>query len=119
MDTTPLVSSMTVKMFPDVGPRSLRSAEAGAEDEQLDEARNLALIRSGVMPKMNTDGLWNYAARLEFYARLQQENPAAFADMAPDKMEMLTRWTDALAQQDTQFGRNRQIGRTGVEGVGE
>jgi hypothetical protein len=119
VDTTPLVSSMTVKMFPDVGPRALRSAEAGAENERQDEARNLALIRSGVMPKMNTEGLWNYAARLQFYVELQQQNPACFDDMAPDKRDMLARWTAALAQQETQYGRNRSIGRTGVEGVGE
>jgi hypothetical protein len=37
--------------------------------------------------------------------------------MAPDKSMMLDKWLEALEQQATQFGKNREIGRTGVEGV--
>jgi hypothetical protein len=51
------------------------------------------------------------------YQSMQQENPAVFADMAQDKAEMLQRWIRALQQQVTQYGENKQIGRTGVEGV--
>lgn len=119
VDTTPIVSSITLKMFPDIGPRALRSAEAGLSDELKDEAGNLAMIRAGVMPLMNTDGLWNYQARREMYARMESENPAVFADMGEDKRELLARWLGALEQQAVQFGSNRTIGRTGVEGVGE
>lgn len=119
VDTAPVVSDVLCKLFPDVGPRALRSAEAGRLGEEQDEAKNLAMIRAGVMPVMNTDGLWNYGARLEMYRRMQAENPAVFGDMAPDKLDMLQRWMAALEQQNTQFGENRAIGRTGVEGVGE
>ena len=46
------------------------------------------MIRNGVMPQMDTRGLWNYEARLGMYQRMQEENPAVFQDMAPDKAEM-------------------------------
>jgi hypothetical protein len=67
---------------------------------------------------MDTYGKWNYAARLQFYQQLQEENPDAIAEMSPTSQELLNRWIAALEQQNTQYGENAQIGRTGVEGVG-
>jgi hypothetical protein len=66
---------------------------------------------------MDTEGNWNYAARLQWYQQLKGQNPAVFDDMAPDKRAMLEQWLTAMAQQATQFGENRAIGRTGTEGV--
>lgn len=70
------------------------------------------------MPQMDTDGRWNYEARLQFYQQMQQENPDAIAEMSPKSQEMLQQWIAALQQQQTQYGENAQIGRTGVQGVG-
>ncbi len=118
IDSTPLISNALLKLFPDVGASALRTNEAAAASEAEAEIQNLIKIRAGVMPAMNTDGAWDYAARLGFYQKLLQDNPQALADLPPDRQEMLQRWTAALAQQQTQFGENREIGRTGVEGVG-
>jgi len=118
IDSTPLISNALLKLFPDVGASALRTNEAAAASEAEAEIQNFIKIRAGVMPQMNTDGAWDYAARLGFYQKLLQDNPQALADLPPDRQEMLQRWTAALAQQQTQFGENREIGRTGVEGVG-
>lgn len=115
---SPLIASGMRKLFPDIGDSALRTEEAGMRDEREAETQNLLKIRAGVMPQMNTDGAWNYEARLAFYTELQAANPNVFADMPPDRLEMLQSWTEALAQQAQQFGRNRMIGKTGVEGVG-
>jgi hypothetical protein len=104
-------------MFPALGSKIVKREAVAMQDELQEEAKNLGMIRNGVMPTMDTRGLWNYEARLGMYQQMQQENPAVFADMAQDKAEMLQRWVQALQQQVTQFGENRQIGRTGVEGV--
>ena len=69
------------------------------------------------MPQMNTEGGWNYAARLQFWKDLQTNNPEAIATMSPTSQQMMQQWLDALNQQQTQFGENAQIGKTGVEGV--
>lgn len=118
IDSTPLISNALLKLFPDVGAAALRTGEAAAASEAEAEAMNLVKIRAGVMPLMNTDGAWDYAARLGFYQKLLEGNPQVFADLPPDRQQMLQQWTAALAQQQTQFGENREIGRTGVEGVG-
>ena len=118
VDTNPLVSGTLCRLFPDMGPRALRSAEAAQTDELEDEANNLVKIRAGVMPRMNTDGLWNYAARLQMYEQMRANDPHVFDDMGQDKLALLERWLSALSQQATQFGKNREIGKTGVEGVG-
>ena len=52
-----------------------------------------------------------------YFQQLQQENPDAIAEMSPTSQEMMQRWLAALEQQNTQFGENAEIGRTGVEGV--
>ena len=117
IDTSPVVAEIMTNMFPALGSKIVRKEAVAMGEELEDEAKNLGMIRNGVMPQMDTRGLWNYEARLGMYQRMQQENPAVFQDMAPDKAEMLQRWIMALQQQVTQYGENKQIGRTGVEGV--
>jgi hypothetical protein len=117
IDTSPVVAEIMTSMFPALGSKIVRREAVAMGEELKDEANNLGMIRNGVMPVMDTRGLWNYEARLGMYQSMQQENPAVFADMAQDKAEMLQRWIRALQQQVTQYGENKQIGRTGVEGV--
>ena len=117
INTETVVAEIMTSMYPALGSKIVKKSAAALTDELRDEANNYALIRTGVMPIMDTRGLWNYQARLGMYQQMLQENPAVFQDMAPDKAEMLGRWTAALEQQVTQFGENKQIGRTGVEGV--
>ena len=38
--------------------------------------------------------------------------------MSPTSQDMMNRWIAALQQQQTQYGENAEIGKTGVEGVG-
>jgi hypothetical protein len=117
IDTSPIARELVTNMFPGIGGKLVKKEAVAMQDELQDEAKNYALIRSGVMPVMNTQGLWNYQARLGMYEQMRNQNPAVFSDMAPDKAMMLDKWLEAMEQQMTQFGENKQIGRTGVEGV--
>jgi hypothetical protein len=117
IDTTPIAKELAMNMFPGIGRQLVKKEAVAMQDELQDEAKNYALIRSGVMPTMNTAGLWNYQARLGMYEQMRNQNPAVFSDMAPDKAMMLDKWLEAMEQQATQFGKNREIGRSGVEGV--
>lgn len=117
IDTTPIAKELVMNMFPGIGGKLVKKEAVAMQDEMQDEAKNYALIRSGVMPVMNTQGLWNYQARLQMYEQMRSQNPAVFADMAPDKAMMLSKWLEALEQQATQYGANKEIGRSGVEGV--
>jgi hypothetical protein len=92
----------------------LRPVDQAESDELLDEARNLTLIRAGVMPQLNTEGTWNYQLRFDWYTNQMTENPAIFDDMGPDKRQLLMKWLGGLQQQATQFGKNVEIGRTGI-----
>ena len=118
VDTEPVVKQCFAMLFPELADKSFKSADRLTQDDIADEKRNFALIKAGVMPEMNTDGGWNYEARLGFWQQLQQENPDAIAEMSPTSQDMMNRWIAALQQQQTQFGENAEIGKTGVEGVG-
>lgn len=117
LDTHPILMDAVRKLLPGVAKASMRTPGEMAADDIKDEMQNFVQIKAGVMPQMDTEGRWNYQARLEFYRNLQQENPAAFEEMGEASREMLQRWMEALEQQATQFGANAEIGRTGVEGV--
>jgi hypothetical protein len=117
IDTTPIAKELAMNMFPGIGRQLVKKEAVAMQDELQDEAKNYALIRSGVMPTMNTAGLWNYQARLGMYEQMRNQNPDVFSDMAPDKAMMLDKWLEAMEQQATQFGKNKEIGRSGVEGV--
>ena len=103
--------------MPGVAKASMRTPGEMAADDVKDEMQNFVQIKAGVMPQMDTEGRWNYQARLDFYRNLQEQNPAAFEEMGETSREMLQRWMEALGQQAQQFGANAEIGRTGARGV--
>ena len=117
VDTLPVLRHVMRQLWPEVSGEAMRSPEQLTANDVEEEKRNFALIKAGVMPRMDTQGRWNYGARLQFYQQLQEENPDAIAEMSPVAQENLQRWMQALEQQNTQFGENAEIGRTGVEGV--
>jgi len=117
VDTMPVLRHVMRQLWPEVSGEAMRSPEQLTANDVEEEKRNFALIKAGVMPQMDTQGRWNYGARLQFYQQLQEENPDAIAEMSPAAQENLQRWMQALEQQNTQFGENAEIGRTGVEGV--
>ena len=117
VDTLPVLRHVMRQLWPEVSGEAMRSPEQLTANDLEEEKQNFALIKAGVMPRMDTQGRWNYGARLQFYQQLQEENPDAIAEMSPMAQENLQRWMQALEQQNTQFGENAEIGRTGVEGV--
>ena len=118
VDTEPVVRQCFTMMFPELADKSFKSGDQLTQDDIADEQENFVKIKAGVMPQMNTDGGWNYAARIQFWQQLQQENPDAIAEMSPASQDLMNRWIQALQQQDTQYGQNAEIGKTGVQGVG-
>lgn len=119
IDTDPIIDVSMRSLYPDVSEDTLITADRASEREAEEEARNLMKIRAGVMPVMDTEGNWDYQGRLAWYEQLSAENPEVFRDMPPDKYAMLQEWLKAMAQQATQFGENRTVGRSGsgeVEG---
>ena len=117
VDTSPVVRHVMHQMWPEISLDALKTAEEVQGRDIEEEKRNFTLIKAGVMPQMDTSGRWNYGVRLQWWQQLQQENPDAIAEMSPASQEMMQRWLQALQQQNTQYGENAQIGRTGVEGV--
>lgn len=117
VDTSPVLRHALSALFPEVSKRSIKSAEQLRSDDLADEQENFVKIKSGVMPQMNTEGGWNYGARLQFWYDLRATNPEAIETMSPKSQEMMQQWLEALKQQQTQFEKNAQIGKTGVEGV--
>lgn len=118
VDTAPVLRHALFALFPEVSKKSIKTAEELQGEDIRNEQENFVKIKSGIMPEMNTEGGWNYAARLQWWQQMQEENPDAFAEMSPRSQEMMQQWLAALEQQNTQYGENREIGRTGVKGVG-
>lgn len=114
LDTTPYIQAAFRSIFPYMADDVLRDVKQAESDELLDEARNLVLIRAGVMPQMDTDGNWNYQLRRAWYDQMAEANPQIFADMGTEKQAILQQWLEGLEQQATQFGENVEIGRTGI-----
>ena len=119
MDRLPILRSVMSQLFPEVADESFRSPEELTADDVKDEQDNFVKIKAGIAPAVDTDGKWNYAARLGFYQRLQQENPDAIAEMSDVSQGIFQRHIQALEQQARQYGENAEIGRTGVAGVAE
>lgn len=117
IDPDPVIDVTFRSLYPDISEDSLITADKASVRELEEEARNLISIRAGVMPTMDTEGNWNYQARLQWYQELKEQNPSVFADMPPDKLAMLEEWLKALSQQAVQFGANRTVGRSGAAGV--
>lgn len=117
MDRLPILRSVMSQMFPEIADESFRSPAELTADDVKDEQDNFVKIKAGIAPAVDTEGKWNYAARLEFYQRLQQENPDAIAEMGEVSQAIFQRHVQALEQQARQYGENAAIGRTGVRGV--
>jgi len=117
VDTSPFVRHFFTMLFPEMANTALKSPDALLADDEKDEEQNFVKIKAGIMPRMDTEGRWNYRARLEWHTRMQQENPDAIAEMPPAAQDNYQRWIAALQQMDTQYGENAEIGRTGVRGV--
>ena len=117
IDRGPVVRNAFLQLFPECQGASFRSPDAMRADDIDDEEKNFVKIKAGIMPQMDTEGKWNYAARLEWHQRMQQENPDAIAEMSPQSQDIYQRWIQALEQMNTQFGENAEIGKTGVRGV--
>ena len=117
IDRGPVVRNAFLQLFPECQGASFKSSEEIIGDDLKDEEQNFVKIKAGIMPQMDTEGKWNYAARLEWHQRMQQENPDAIAEMSPASQDIYQRWIQALQQMNTQFGENAEIGKTGVRGV--
>ena len=100
---------------PQIARQIIRTDAAANDRELADEARNYKDIRAGMIPKMATDGSWNYGLRQQFYDQMVQQDPTVFDDMSPQKHKNLAEWINGLAFQAQQHGKNVQIGRTGVK----
>lgn len=116
-DTYPALVSLIRSLMPEISEESMRDPNQMSSSEIEEEEGNFIKIKAGIMPKINADGNWNYATRLAYYQRLQEENPQALQDMTPASQQMLQQWLQALTQQDRQYGVNADIGRSGVDGV--
>ncbi len=116
-DRSPIIRNVMANLFPEMAETSFKSAEQLTQNDIKDEQQNFIKIKAGIMPQMDTEGKWNYQARLDFYRQLEQTNPAAIQEMSPTSQEIFNNWIQALEMQERQFGENARIGRTGVEGV--
>ena len=113
VDTAPILRTAVRALFPDVGEEALRTLEDSKRADLEDEEANFVKIKSGLRPQMDVEGNWDYAARLAFWQRLMQENPAALQDMPPEAQAFAQEWIAALQQQSRQFGPNAELGKTG------
>lgn len=117
MDRLPVLRAVMANLFPEIADASFRSPDELTADDVKDEEQNFVKIKAGIAPAIDTEGKWNYQARLGFYQQLQQENPQAIAEMSEISQQIFQRHVAALQQQARQFGENAAIGRTGVAGV--
>lgn len=117
VDTTPLALRATRVLFPDLSDEMMQSPNALNDREISAEEENYLKIRAGLKPKMDTEGRWDYVARLGFWQRLEQENPEALAQMGEAEATFAQQWVAALKQQAEQFGENAALGRTGSKAV--
>ena len=117
LDRGPVVRNAFLQLFPECQGASFRTAEELRGDDYADEEQNFVKIKAGILPQMDTEGKWNYQARLAWHQRMQEENPDAIAEMGERSQVLYQQWLDALNQMQTQFGENAEIGKTGVRGV--
>ena len=117
MDRLPVLRAVMANLFPEIADASFRSPDQLTADDVKDEEQNFVKIKAGIAPAIDTEGKWNYQARLGFYEQLQQENPQAIAEMSEVSQQIFQRHVAALQQQAQQYGENAAIGRTGVAGV--
>jgi hypothetical protein len=116
IDTSPIAAQAVMALMPNLPRGTIKVREAAAKDELAAERDNLKLIRFGFRPDMNTQGKWDYAARRQMYRDMEAENPQVFLDMGDDKKKILMDWWAGLEQQEVQFGANKEIGKSGMQG---
>lgn len=115
LNMTPLVKAITRGLFPHHADDALQLGNDGQQGEWENERDNYLALRAGVTPRMVDDGTWNYDMRLQFYVELLEGNPQALDDLGQDKRAGIENWIKFLQQQATQYGENRETGRTGVK----
>jgi len=113
IDTGPIVASLLWWLSPALAESSLRDQEAARMDEIEDETKQYGKVRAGLEPELPDDGSVNYELRLQFYQQVQQMNPEAFNDLAPDKAKILQSRLQRMQALSQQYGANVQIGREG------
>ncbi len=117
VDTAPILRAAVRALFPDVGDEALRSVDAAQARDLADEEANFVKIKAGLRPQMDTEGNWDYRARLGFWQRTLRDNPAALDDLSPEARAFAQEWVAALRQQAEQFGPNAELGKTGSPAV--
>ena len=114
MDLAPAVQSFVMDLMPEHAELINRDPERAAADQIKDEQDNYLLIRAGIRPPVPEGGNWDYQGRLAMYQEMQQANPAVFADMPPDKQQLMQEHMQALQMQVMQQD-NAATGRSGVK----
>lgn len=113
INTSAVVSSIFWRLSPDIADLSLRGVDEANQDEINDEIKQYQSIRSGLEPELPDDGSINYPLRLQFYQNVEAMNPAAYSDMAEDKVKILQSRIQRMSVLAQQYGENVQIGREG------
>ncbi|MCK9599133.1 MAG: hypothetical protein M0R06_08840 [Sphaerochaeta sp.] len=114
VDSGPIVEDFLYRLAPGIAPAAFKARDQAVQDELKDETAKYQQIRAGMEPPLSDDGSEDYATRLSLYQGIQQANPEAFNDLAPDKRAILQSRIERLQFLIQQFGVNAQIGRQGA-----
>jgi len=117
INSTPIVTDFLHRLEPTLAETSIRTKAQAAESELDDEMDKYQQALAGIEPQMVTDGSQNYALRLSFYTQIREANPAIYASLTPDRMEIIQARIEHLAAMAEQFGANAAIGRQGTPGA--
>ena len=113
IDKSAAVAGFLADFLPEHAEFSPRTPDRAQQDERADEQRVYTLMRAGVRTEVPEQGA-DYRERLAFYEELEQANPAAYADLGPDKQQLIAERKQAL-QFQVQQRENAITGRRGVE----
>ena len=111
----PIVEALLWRLAPDLASKALQPVEKGQQDEIEDEWKNYVKILGGVEPAMVDDGSQNYQVRLSMYESMKQANPQVYDSLPADRLMILQARIQHLEMMATQYGENREIGRTGAK----
>jgi hypothetical protein len=118
LDAAPLAGHVVRGLFPEIADEAVRSREASAQDEIRSEIENLKTIRANVLPPVDEEGRWDYAARLAWHEQQWQQAPQMFADMSPYTVQVYQQYIEMLRHQNQQYGENVETGRAGAKAEG-
>lgn len=113
LDLPAAVRGFVLELLPEHAELLPEAPQEAQAKELADEQKALELIRAGIRPEVPEGGAMDYAGRAQMYRDMEAANPSVFADMAPDKQQLLRERIEALDFQ-AQQQQNAQIGRTGV-----